>query len=284
MKTEIHLIEKVRSAPVIGDFIRFCQGISNDRVNVYAAQAAFFIIVSAVPFLMLLASLMTYVLPMGDSEWIMEISEALPSALAGYVKRIARELYTQSSVPLISVTACSVLWAASKSVYALMQGLGVIYHAKETRNAILVRIWAIIHTILLLGLLIAMIMLLLFGNRLHDLIHARTSFGLAGMIIYFRFTWCLMLMIIVFLAMYRILPNHKTTNLAELPGAIFSTIGCFGFSWLYALYIDHYAEYSVTYGSLTAVVLLMIWLYICMKIILIGGEINHWIAQGRNSP
>jgi len=67
----------------------------------------------------------------------------------------------------------------------------------------------------------------------------------------------------------------------EFPGAIISAAGWVGFSALYSFYITHFANYSYLYGSLTAIVLLMLWLYFCMNILFFGAEVNVLITSRR---
>lgn len=81
-------------------------------------------------------------------------------------------------------------------------------------------------------------------------------------------------MTMLFLFMYRLVPNGRKSLLSYLPGALFSSVGWLTFSFFYSYYVDHFSGRSYSYGSLTIIVLLMLWLYICMYIIFIGAEIN----------
>ena len=71
-----------------------------------------------------------------------------------------------------------------------------------------------------------------------------------------------------------IIPNRKTRVIRELPGAIISAAGWILFSYAYSFYIDNMSNFSYMYGSLTAIVLCMLWLYFCMYIMFVGAEIN----------
>ena len=87
------------------------------------------------------------------------------------------------------------------------------------------------------------------------------------------------LMVLFFTLMYLLIPERKSSFFAELPGAILTSAGWLGFSYLYSYYIDHIANYNATYGSLTAIVLCMIWVYACMYIMFIGAEVNQVFAN-----
>jgi membrane protein len=275
------LLQKIEKMVLF--FLSFSKRITEDRVNVYAAQAAFFIVISSVPFLMMVTSLLHYVMPLSQEQMLELGREVLPIALRSYAEQIIRELYTQTSIPLLSVTAISILWAASKSIYALMQGLNEIYHSKETRNGVELRLGALVNTLLLMAILIASLLLLVFGRQLHALLKEALPAvsGILNSLYLFRSLWCVLLMILVFSLMYKVLPNIRTGFWDQLPGALFTTVIWLLYSFFYAFYIDHFSNFSFTYGSLAAIVFMMLWLYSCMKIILIGGEINMYLAERR---
>lgn len=270
---------------LVQDGMSFSERISRDHVSVYAAQAGFFIIISCVPFIMLLTSMLQYIVPLSQQELGDLAMEILPVAFHSYIDRIIHELYTQTSVSLVSVTAISILWAASKSIYALMQGLNEIYRTAETRNGIVVRFSALLNTLLMIVILVVTLLLMVFGKQLHALIV--DAFPVVSpvldVLIYFRSLWCVLLMVLGFSLMYKVLPNVKTGFWNQLPGALFTTVGWLVYSFFYSYYIENFSNFSVTYGSLAAIVFMMLWLYFCMKILLIGGELNMWLAEKKRS-
>ncbi len=274
-------MKKVRKAVLF--FYPLIRRISRDRVSVYAAQAAFFLIISAVPLIMLLLSLLQYIMPVTQEELILYISDFVPATFLSYATRIIDELYNQSSAPLISITAITTLWAASKSVYALTRGLDEVYGTSERRNYFQLRFGAIFYTILILVLLILVLVVLVFGNRIEQFLE-NTFPILAEMntllfLLNMRTLLFVGVMMLFFAVMYKVLPHTKLRLRYQLLGALTASLGWILFSLAYSFYIDNFAGRSYTYGSLTAVVLLMLWLYFCMYIILIGGEVNMWLAR-----
>ena len=264
---------------IVFTVLPFSQQISRDRVSVYAAQAAFFIIISAVPLVMLVLSLLQYVMPMTQSQLSALAMDVIPLALRSHVIRVIDELYTQTSVPLISITAVSTLWAASRSLYALTRGLNEVYKTSETRNYFELRLGALLYTLLLIVLLIFSLLILVFGNRIQYLVESAMPVlaELSAYIISIRTLLSITLMTLCFALMYKILPNTKSHFRRQLPGALFASLGWMIFSLVYSIYIDNFSNFSYTYGSLAAIVFMMLWLYACMNILLIGGEINMWL-------
>jgi len=70
------------------------------------------------------------------------------------------------------------------------------------------------------------------------------------------------------------LPNHIVQLKVQLMGAAFSAVGWMIVSWIFSVYLDIFKGFSSMYGSLTTIVLIMLWLYFCMYILLLGGEVN----------
>lgn len=259
----------------------FFERVRRDRISVYSAQAAFFVMISTVPFAMLVTALLQFVMPLSQSQLSSLAIDVVPMALRSYAVRIIDELYNQTSVSLISVTAISALWAVSRSVFALAGGLKDIYGTAESRGYLHLRITALLHTVLLLALLLFSLVILVFGNGIQLFLEQAFPIlaQLSAYIISIRTLLSLTLLSLVFALMYKILPNTKSGFRQQLPGAVFSSLGWMIFSLAYSLYMEYYARFSYLYGSLTAIVLWMLWLYFCMKIFLLGAEINVWLLE-----
>jgi membrane protein len=181
-----------------------------------------------------------------------------------------------SSGTLISITAITALWSAGKGFFAIMKGMNSVYEINETRKSIFLRLLSTIYTLIFAILLIASMVLLVFGNRLYIWIEQKFPVlkDLALLIISLRTIVGLIILLVFFLFIYVVIPNRKTRFINELPGALVSAGGWMAFSYAFSYYIDHYSNYASMYGSLTAIVLFMLWMYCCMYILFIGAEIN----------
>ena len=250
--------------------------IKDDNISAFSAQAALFIIVSFFPFTMLLLSLLQYT-PLPSSTLMTIFNQALPTGINSMVISIIDEIYRSSlSATLISVTAITTLWSAGKGFIAIIRGLNSVYEIKESRNYFFLRITATIYTLVFAIMIIGTIVLFVFGNQLYLWITNRFTVlkDLALLIISLRTLVGLIVLIVFFLIIYTVIPNRKSKILNQLPGAIVSAAGWMGFSYAFSFYIDNFSNYSSMYGSLTAIVLFILWLYFCMYILFIGAEIN----------
>ncbi len=254
----------------------FGKKIKEDHVEAYSAQASFFIIISFFPFIMLLLSIVQY-FKLGESTTLKILTQMFPTAINSMFVSVFYEVYhTDTSRTLISVTAISALWSAGKGFLAIMKGLNSVSNIKETRKYFLLRAVSAIYTLIFAIMLIATMILFVFGNRLYFWIEQKLPVlrDTAFIIISLRTILGLIILIIFFLMIYSFVPNRTSKLMNELPGAMLCAVGWMGFSYAFSFYIDNFSNYSSMYGSLTAIVLFMLWMYFCMYILFIGAEFN----------
>lgn len=250
--------------------------IRDDHVAAYSAQAAFFIIISFFPFIMLLLSIIQY-FPVEESNMLRIFTQIFPTAVDSMIVSIITEIYdTSISGTIISLTALSTLWSAGKGFLAIMKGLNTVYEINETRNYLFLRATSALYTLIFAIIIIVTMILFVFGNRLFYYIEQKLPVftDTALIIISLRTILGLIVLIIFFLLIYEVIPNRKTKLMSELPGAMVCAGGWMGFSYAFSYYIDHFSNYASMYGSLTAIVLFMLWMYFCMYILFIGAEVN----------
>lgn len=260
--------------------------LSGDSITGYAAQSCFYILLSFFPFLILLMNLIRYLTLTPDT--IIEIISAVtPNQIEPFLESVINDIYENSSIAIISVTTIVMIWSAGKGFMAIIQGLNVIYEGHYKRNWFISRLFSTVYTIIFLFSIIASLLLLVFGNRLVSFISlflpgiAKILTGiLNNKLLLFPFS-----LLIIFVILYKYVPDRKSTFLNELPGAIFSSVGWFAFSYIYSLYVNYSNNFSNMYGSLSTLVFALIWLYTCFIILFLGAEINVFIAKikSRNS-
>lgn len=249
---------------------------SRDEMAVYAAQASFFTLLAAFPFLMLLLSLIQLIPIVHISDLLNLIVQAVPDNLNGLVIYMIDSLYSDSSMAILSVTAVTTLWSASKGMLSIERGLNRIYGVTVQRNYILRRIICSGYTILFTLMCVLCLVLLVFGGMLQNWLFTlipglgRFSFLIAPA----RALLSLFFLFVFFLAIYAVLPFKKQHIRYQIPGALLSSLGWAGFSFAFSIYFKHFSNYAITYGSLTAVILFMLWLYALICILFFGAELN----------
>ena len=257
---------------------RIVSQIAGDKVTVYAAQASFFVIISAVPFLSLLISIAGLVLPSDLPDVLTGLP--VPEGFSVLFDTVIDDLRTAPNVPLLSVSAVTTLWSASRGISAIRSGLELVYLARRSKGFFAHRIKSLVSTLIFIAVITAAVTLMLFGDlvvkwlriaKISDLImRLRTPLFTAALCILFT---------VMYSSTARRSTRVKNGILPHLPGAVFSSVGWTLFSYFYSLYITHFPSASYIYGSLAAVCLIMLWLYFCMIILLLGAEVNKlWLA------
>lgn len=258
----------------------FLRKLRQDTVSAFAAQTAFFVILSFFPFVIFLLTLLNY-LPVPLEQMLRVVKSFLPATLHEFADPLMEEVFTDTTKALLSVSAITALWSASRGFLVIIQGLNAVYGNRETRNYFVVRVCAVFYTLIFAVVLILTLLLLVFGNQIYLQIQSRLPVleHTAFLVISLRTVIFLLALTVYFLLLYLIIPNRKSGFFDELPGAILSAAGWLGFSYLYSFYIDNLSNFSAMYGSLTAIVLCMIWLYACMYIMFIGAELNVVVSD-----
>ena len=138
------------------------------------------------------------------------------------------------------------------------------------------RIEGTFYTLVFIIAIILFLVIIVFGNRINNLISQKfVSIGLIiSFILKIRIFIFLLAMFFLFLMIYSFVPKHRLSIKKQILGAVFASVAWYIISWLFSIYVDLFAGFSNTYGSLTSIILVMMWVYVCMYIILIGAEIN----------
>ncbi|MBQ2754407.1 MAG: YihY/virulence factor BrkB family protein [Clostridia bacterium] len=265
----------------IGDTINY---ISKDHIDAFSAKSAFFIMLAFFPFVILILSALKF---LSIYDMIIEILtvDFVPNSITNLIVTVINEISQNTSVTVFSISALIILWSASVGMLSVSRGLNVIYRKNETRNYFVLRAISCGYTVLLAMLFGVMLIIMVFGNRISELI-ARffpNLINMTAIILSVRTLVTLAVLVLFFLFVYTVTPNGKNKIKDQFPGAVFSAVGWLIFSYLFSFYIDNFSNYSYIYGSLTAIFILMLWLYFCMYLMFIGAEINMYLMKKRDS-
>ncbi len=257
----------------------FLKAMNEDHVGAYAAQSAYFIMLSFIPFIILLLTLIQYTtLTRADIYGAAQV--IFPDSMNGFVIDIINEVYSKTAVT-ISLSAITAAWSAGKGFLALMRGMNSVYDVEEQRNYIILRFRSAIYTIVFVISSILSLVVLVFGNSIHQaaVVHLPFLAVITGMILQLKDVVAIAFFTLVFMLLYKFVPNRKARLLSQAPGAVFSSVCWYLFSIGFSLYVTYTPGLNNMYGSLTTIILAMLWLYFCMYIILLGAEINSYFEE-----
>lgn len=250
-----------------------------DHVSAYAAQAAYFIILSFIPFILFLLTIVRYT-PLTQVMVRQVIAEICPENFRGLVLSIVNEVYGKTSA-VVPITLLLSLWSSGKGVQAITNGLNTIYHVEETRDWLTTRLWSVFYTFAFVVAVIVSLVLLVFGNSLQKSLTLWQPWlgRLIAQIIGARTLTAFLFLMAVFLALYKVLPNRKATFKSQMPGAFITAVAWMVFSYAFSLYYTFFPNTLNMYGSFATIILIMLWMYICMNIVLYGAEVNAYFEN-----
>ena len=252
---------------------KFFENLNKHKVGEYTAQCAYYTVLSFIPFIMLIVTLIQFS-PIPKETLISTIKNIMPETMMGATTDIIQEVYSKS-VGTISISAVFVLWSAQRGFYELSKGLHSVYDTDKEYNYIWMQIKSLILTVFFVIAIVSVLLVSVFGNSI--MMYLRRKFELPqGIFNVFHISRIGMYIVLfaIFLLMYRFVPGHKQNITRQIPGAIFATVGWYTISLVFSIYLETFKGFSVMYGSLTTIVLAMMWVYFCMYIILLGAEIN----------
>lgn len=252
--------------------------LSGKNITVYAASSAFFLFISLIPSLMLVCAIIPFV-PLTQADFLRIVIEILPSSVESLAVSVINDVY-QQSVGLISISIVAILWSAGKGLLALLRGMNVVYGLEEKRNYFLLRIVSSFYMVLILLVIILTLIVMVFGDSIIHLVEQRipivseflNTFISGRHILFFL----LITMVLAFL--YAYLPKHKSSLKSQLPGAVLASLGWTVVTFGFSVYVTYFNGFSM-YGSLTTIIILLIWLYACMTLVLFGAYINKILVD-----
>ena len=259
--------------------------MGEDHISEFSAQCAYYVILSFIPFIILLLTLIQYT-NIEQQQLFDIISRIIPSSMSEMVLGVVREVYSKS-VGTVSISLIFTLLSADKGLFALVKGLHLVYNYSDNqkKSMIYLKLTSILKTMIFIILLAVGAVILVFGKPIISTIQEK--FGLLEnyTIISELITQMAYIFItfIVFLCLYKFIPGHKITFRSQVPGAIFSSVALIIISFLFSKYLDIFKGFSITYGSLTALMLIMMWTYTCFYVIFLGAEINKFFIMKKDS-
>lgn len=256
---------------------------ANDHTSAYAAMSAFFFVLSLIPIILLLLTLVQYT-SLTKIDVMSAVAQVMPESITGTMLVIVNQVYNQSAA-VIPITIIGALWSAGRGVLAMTSGLNWIYNSRETRNYILLRIRATFYTVLFIVAIVLTLVVLGFGNSISLFVekHIPIAVHITDFMIEIRTITAFVGLSLFSLCIYLFLPNKKNKIKTQIPGAVFTAIGWMGTSFFVSKYMEIFKGFEDMYGSLTTIVLIMLWLYFSMYTMLLGGKINVYFQKKCNT-
>ncbi|UUZ85474.1 YihY/virulence factor BrkB family protein [Paenibacillus sp. P26] len=265
----------------------YCR-FQDDEVPAMGAQLTYYLILAFFPFLIFVIACFSFTQYTAEDA-IRFFARILPDISSRAIMDSFREIERSRGGSLLSIGLLATLWSASSGVDAIMKALNKAYDQEEDRPYWKAKGISVIFTIGLAVMILISIALLIFGKliggALYKFMRLPGNFDVIWGAVQYIFP--LAVMVLVFALLYLFTPNTRLKFKEVLPGALFATVGWVITSLLFSLYVNHFGNYTKTYGSIGGIIVLLIWLYLSSIILVLGGEINatlHFDRTGKEKP
>ena len=257
-------------------FEDFSKALYNANIAAYASSAAFFVFLSFIPIVLIICAILPHT-PATLDMLLSLLNDILPPYLVEYVDGLFLEM-NKGSIAVISISAVTILWSSGKGFGALINGINASYGVEKRKNFIFLRLLSCFYTLLFLIMIIFSLIVMVWGRVIAGIVvsYIPRLTILLDFVMRCRFVVLWAFFTFVFQLMYKVFPNKKLIFSYQAPGAIFASVCWTLLSYGFSLYIKYFGGYKI-YGSLSTIILTMMWLYCGMSILLWGGVINQMI-------
>jgi len=252
-------------------FKRLWVKIADDNILGNAAQVAFYFSFAIFPLLLFLMSVLGVILnDMADMQknLFQMLADIMPRSAFELVKNTLDEVTANASGGKITFGIATTLWAASAGVDNVRSTLNHVYNLKETRSWIHAKLTSLLLTLAIGALILATAAVVVYGSQMmptDSLLLAKAGQWIA----------IVALLLLVFAFLFNFCPDHSKRRWKLItPGSIISVALWIIVSMGFRVYLQYFNSYSKIYGSLGAVIILQLWLYLTALVILLGGAVN----------
>ncbi|WP_136524272.1 YihY/virulence factor BrkB family protein [Geomonas ferrireducens] len=261
---------------------RVFRKFSDEDCPEHAAAMAYYFLFASFPFLLFLTTLIGYLPIPHLLEYLLSSAQRfLPSEAFSLIESNIRALFMNKKEGLLSIGILLALWASSNAIVSVMDAMNNLYDVKEGRPFWKVRLIAIALVLGLSLLFLGAMVLLMFGLKIGDFIANLINFGMVfkAAFVIALVPVTLFLLVLAVAIIYYFTPDVEHEWKWISPGAVVAIPCWLAMSIAFSFYINNFGSYDKTYGSIGAVIVLLLWLYLSGLIILAGAVINAVIEH-----
>jgi membrane protein len=259
---------------------RLWHKIDEDDLPGLSAQMAYYFLLSMFPLLIFLFTLLPY-LPIPQQDLLEIIRGVAPAEVLELLEKNLKDIMSSRHSGLLSFGIIGTIWSSSNGINAVVKAFNKAYNVKETRSIFVSSLMGIILTLGMILVFIVAIILPFFGKEIGIYFFSEMGYKFQFLKLWAMLRWFIsaIMLFLIFTGLYWIAPNTKLRCRSAFAGAAFSTVGWIFASVALSFYVNNFSNFSITYGSIGAIIVLMLWLYITAFIIVLGGEINAFYSE-----
>lgn len=259
------------------------------QLAAFSGQMAYFFVLSFFPLLIFSLSIMSRL--NFSYDFILEIlTEMLPANINEMIMDFVSQTFSAQGTTVLSLSGITMLYSASRAVNALKRAINMSYEVEESRNFIAVKLVGMLYTLMFILILVLSVMVPNLARSilevLSNIFPFKVNENLLTVLHFLRNVVLFSTFVVVIVSIYAFLPNKKMHLKDIYPGALFSIVGFTTTNYIFSTVVVKLTDYSILYGSLSAVIAFMIWIYLLSNIIIIGAEINalHMLKRISKDP
>lgn len=257
------------------------------QLAAFAAQMAYFFVLSFFPLLIFILSIISK-LNLNYEFMVDAMRRFLPSNISVMITEFIGQTISTEGGAVLSLSGVVMLYSASRAVNALQRAINISYEVVETRNLVIVKFLGMFYTLLFTVIIILSLIIPTIVNDLVDFTTTWLAYEVDGRWLYFfhylRNILLLSSVVVVIVSIYTFLPNKKMHLRDIYPGALFAIVGSLFTNLIFSKVVIVLTDYSILYGSLSAIIVFMIWINLLAQIIILGAEINAMRVKKRAVP
>ncbi len=265
--------------------IRLYERSTDADIFARAAQVAFYFSFALFPLLYFLVSLFGIVLESSEglkTELLSYLGQIMPYSVFDLVQKTIDEIIVSSTGSKATIGLAVALWSASAGVDAIRNALNAVYELKETRQWWRTRIESLIFTFVVAALVLVVLISVFYGWQLVQFTLGGLGLEVTSPFVLVGIQWISILLVMLFACeiIYNLLPDFKKRRWVWITyGSIVAIILWIVLTTGFRTYLGYFNSYNKTYGSLGAVIIMMLWLYLTATALMVGGSINAVLSE-----
>ncbi|MBC2258923.1 YihY/virulence factor BrkB family protein [Listeria booriae] len=245
------------------------------RITSHAAQLTFYILLSILPMMLVFGNLIP-LFPIPKEEIYNTLQTFMPPEVYDILHPVIESMLTNASGTAISLGLITAIWSASKCFSALQEVINIVYQAPDRKNFIVTRIMSFLMMLVIILVIGAVVFVFAFGEQIVTFLQDQFDLKLDALANLGAAKWFItpIFLFILFLIIYWLVPNVKWKIRKSVIGALFATIGWLAATELLSAYVSFQGDKILGFGSLSIMIVIMLWLYFVSIILLLGAFIN----------
>lgn len=262
---------------------RLWDKVTEDDILGNAAQVAFYFSFALFPLLLFLVTLLGILLSDKQdmqAELFRILANVMPASASELVQKTLAEVTSNASGGKLTIGIVITLWSASAGIDNMRGTLNEVYELRETRTWLRAKVTSLLLTLAVGLLMLAALGSVVYGSQLLD-----SALPIDSPYVLAALQWFVVICVVLlaFALIYNFAPNHDPIQWKWIsPGAVIGFVLWIALSGAFRLYLHYFDSYAATYGSLGAMIILLLWLYLTALVILVGGAINAILDEGSN--